>query len=86
LNSTSLSKAYKSERDVHIKEKLLLIIRISFDKQPVELVSQELHRARSWAYKWYRRYNDEGLEGLRDRTRSGKPSSISKDVKKKNNT
>jgi putative transposase len=83
LNSTSLSKAYKSERDVHIKERLLLIIRISSDKQPVESVSQELHRARSWAYKWYKRYNDEGLEGLRDRPRSGKPSIISKDVKEK---
>jgi transposase len=43
-----------------------------------------IHRARSWAYKWYRRYNDKGLEGLRDRpTRSGKPSSISKDMKEK---
>lgn len=61
----------------------MLIIRISSDKQSVESVSQELHRARSWAYKWYKRYNDEGLEGLRDRPRSGKPSTIPKETMEK---
>ncbi|HEY6536141.1 MAG TPA: hypothetical protein VIY08_10180 [Candidatus Nitrosocosmicus sp.] len=40
MNSASLSKAYKSERDANIKERLLLIIRISSDKQPVESVSR----------------------------------------------
>jgi len=83
LNSAPLFKAYKSECDVHIKERLLLIIRISSDKQSVESVSQELHRARSWAYKWYKRYNDEGLEGLRDRPRSGKPSTVPKETMEK---
>lgn len=61
----------------------MLIIRISSDKQSVESVSQELHRARSWAYKWYKRYNDEGLEGLRDRPRSGKPSTVPKETMEK---
>ncbi len=34
-------------------------------------------------YKWYKRYNDEGLEGLRDKPRSGKPSIVSKETKDK---
>ncbi len=59
---------------------MLVVIRVSLDKQHIESVAQELHRARSWAYKWYKRYNDEGLEGLIDRPRSGKPSVIPKEV------
>ena len=39
--------------------------------------------SRAWAYKWYKRYNDEGIEGLRDRHRSGKPSVVSIDTKEK---
>ncbi|MBA3978393.1 MAG: transposase [Nitrosopumilus sp.] len=75
MNSTVLDKAYKNECDARVKERILLVIRVSYDKQYIESVGQELHRARSWAYKWYKRYNDEGgLEGLRDKPRSGRPS------------
>ena len=83
MNSTILSKAYKTERNVRVKERLLLIIRVASDKQHIESVAQELHRARSWAYKWCKRYSDEGLEGLRDKPRSGKPSVVPKEVKEK---
>ena len=78
-----LSKAYRTERNVRVKERLLLIIRVTSYKQHIESVAQELHRARSWAYKWCKRYGDEWLEGLRDKPRSGKPSVVSKEVKEK---
>jgi transposase len=42
-----------------------------------------MHKSRAWAYKWYKRYKDEGLEGLKDRQRSGKPSAISNETKEK---
>ena len=73
-NSTKLDRVYKDERDARVKERLLLIVRVSSDKQHVELAASELHRSRAWAYKWRKRYRDEGMEGLRDRPRSGKPS------------
>ncbi len=60
---------------------MLFVIRVSLDKQHIKSVAQELHRSRAWAYKWYKRYNDEGLDGLRDRLRSGKPSAVSKEMK-----
>ena len=62
---------------------MLLVIRVSVDKQHIESAAQERHRSRAWAYKWYKRYNDEGIEGLRDRHRSGKPSVVSTDTKEK---
>ena len=65
---------YRNESDARVRERILLVIRLSSDKQHIESVAKELHRARSWVYKWHKRYMDEGLEGLRDRPRSGKPS------------
>ena len=79
MKARVLDKAYKNEHDCCVKERILLIIRVSVDKQHIESAAQELHRSRAWAYKWYKRYNDEGIEGLRDRHRSGKPSVIPKE-------
>ena len=39
----------------------------------------EFHRSRWWAYKWLRRFQEEGLDGLRDRHRSGRPTDIAKE-------
>ena len=39
-------------------------------------IAQELHKSRAWAYKWYKRYNDKGLGGLKDKSRSGRPPSL----------
>lgn len=74
-----LDKAYRNEHDSSVKERLLLIVMISIDKQHIELVSSELRKSRAWAYKWYKRYNEEGLEGLRDRPRSGRPSFVNEE-------
>jgi putative transposase len=79
LKPSTLDKAYRNERDARVKERLLLIIRVSFDKQHVELVASELHKSRAWAYKWYKRYNDEGMKGLIDKPRSGRPSFMYED-------
>ena len=76
MKSSALDKAYRNERDARVKERLLLIIRVSSDKQHVELVARELHKSRAWAYKWYKRYNDEGIKGLIDKPRSGRPSFV----------
>ncbi len=73
MKSSVLSKVYRNECDARVKERLLLIIRVSADKHHVELVASELQKSRAWAYKWYKRYKDEGTEGLRDKPRSGRP-------------
>jgi transposase len=38
--------------------------------------AKELHRSRTWASDWLARYREEGIEGLRDRPKSGRPQSI----------
>ena len=70
----ALGKAYRNERDARVRERMLLVIRVSSDRQHIESVAKELHRARSWAYKWCKRYSDEGICGLKDKPRKGRPS------------
>jgi putative transposase len=80
LKARVLDKAYKNEHDAHVKERILLIIRVSSDKQHIESVASELHRSRAWAYKWHKRHSDEGIKGLRDRPRGRKPSMVSSET------
>jgi hypothetical protein len=45
LKSIALDRAYNDERDVDVKERILLARRITSDKQPIETVAQELHKS-----------------------------------------
>ncbi len=80
MKFTLLDKAYNDERDTDVKERILLVRRILTDKQHIEIVAQELHKSRAWVYKWFKRYNDEGLEGLKDKPRSGRPPLVNNDL------
>ncbi len=76
----ALDKAYNDELDVDVKERILLVRRVLTDKQHIESIAQELHKSRAWAYKWYKRYNDRGLEGLKNKPRSGRPPLVEHDL------
>lgn len=80
MKSTLLDKIYIDERDVDVKERILLVRRVIADKQHIESIAQELHKSRAWAYKWYKRYSDKGLEGLKDKPRSGRPPLVKHDL------
>ena len=80
MKSTVLDKIYNDERDANVKERVLLVRRVLADKQHIETVAQELHKSRAWAYKWYKRYNDKGLDGLKDKPRSGRPPLVNNDL------
>lgn len=80
MKSTLLDKIYHDERDADVKERVLLVRRVLADKQHIETVAQELHKSRAWAYKWYKRYNDKGLEGLKNKPRSGRPPLVNSNL------
>ena len=77
---SKLDKTYKQESNSDVKERIFLVKRIIEDKQHIEDVAKELHRCRAWAYKWYKRYNDDGLDGLKDKSRTGRPPDVPKEV------
>ena len=43
----------------------------------------ELCMSRSWGIKWYKRYQKEGMAGLENRSRSGRPPKINRGIMKK---
>ena len=80
MRASKLDIAYNTEKDAAVKERILLVRLIVQDKKHIENIAQELHRCRAWAYKWYKRYKDNGLDGLKDKTKTGRPPDVPKDV------
>ena len=80
MRASKLDIAYNTEKDAAVKERILLVRLIVQDKKHIENIAQELHRCRAWAYKWYKRYRDNGLDGLKDKTKTGRPPDVPKDV------
>ena len=77
LTKSKLVNLYKKENDSKVKERLLLVIKVREDKQIPFRVVKEMHRSNPWASDWLKRYDKEGIDGLKDRTKSGRPSEIS---------
>ncbi len=81
ISRKQLDYAYKKETDASIKERILLVRRVRYDKHEAASVAEnELNKTRTWAYKWLHRFDKDGLDGLKDKTRSGRPPSVPEDV------
>ena len=81
INTTAvLNNVYKKEKDSNVKERILLVRRVKIDKQEASssVTENELNRSRWWAYKWLHRFDNEGLDGLKDKERSGRPPDVPK--------
>lgn len=81
LGIATLIQAYRNEKDADVRERILLIRRVRIDKKEAASVAEkELHRSRWWAYKWLKRFDNVGLEGLRNKHRSGRPPVVSEET------
>ena len=73
-------RLYKKKTNLKVKERLLLVIKVRHDSIIPAYAADELHRSRPWGLYWLKRYGEEGIEGLKDRTKSGRPPDISSEV------
>jgi transposase len=82
LGIATLNQAYKNEKDADVRERILLIRRVRIDKKEAaaSVAEDKLHRSRWWAYKWLKRYDNDGLEGLKNKHRSGRPPEVSEET------
>jgi transposase len=81
VSATILDDFYRAEKDADVRERLLLIRRIKLDnKEAASVAENEFHRSRWWAYKWLKRFNKGGFEGLKDKHRTGRPPKISENA------
>jgi putative transposase len=72
---------YKEENDSKVKERLLLlIIKVREDGQIPFHVVKEMHKSNPWASDWLKRYDKEGMQGLKDRTKAGRPPELSQEI------
>jgi len=74
------TKLYKRESNPKIKERLLLVLKVEGDGILPAHAADELHRSRPWALYWLERFSKEGIDGLKDRSKSGRPSEIPKEL------
>ena len=73
-----MNDAYKREPDADVRERILLIRSVRIDgKEAASVAEKELHRTRGWAYKWLKRFDTYGLDGLKDQPRTGRPPEVS---------
>ena len=75
-SKNELIKLYKKETNLKVKERLLLVIKVEYDNVIPAYASDELHRSRPWGLYWLNRFSQEGVEGLKNRPKSGRHPDI----------
>ncbi len=80
LSRTSFEQLYKRESDADVKERMLLVLNVVYEKQIPAQIARDLHRSRTWASDWLKRYREEGIEGLKTRSKSGRPTEIPQEI------
>ena len=79
-SKAKLVNLYKKETDSKVKERILLVIRVREDGQVPFRVVKEMHRSNPWASDWLKRYDKEGVEGLKDRPKIGRSPELSEEI------
>ncbi|HZD35653.1 MAG TPA: helix-turn-helix domain-containing protein [Nitrososphaeraceae archaeon] len=80
LSRGELETLYRKESRARLKERLLLILKVEGEGMIPARVAKELHRSRSWTSDWLTRYSKEGIDGLENRPKSGRPSKLPEEV------
>ena len=80
LTKAKLVNLYKKENDPKVKERLLLVIRVREDGQIPFRVVKEMHRSNPWASDWLKRYDNEGIEGLKNKPKIGRSPELSEEI------
>lgn len=73
---TKLETLYKQETDPKVKERLLLVLKVRGDGLLPAHAALQMHRSKPWASDWLARFDEDGVDGLRERPRSGRPPKI----------
>lgn len=71
---------YRVEKDVKVKERMLLVLNVVYYGKVAAKVSREVHRSRGWACMWLKRYDKEGIDGLKDIPKSGRRPELPKET------
>ncbi len=73
-------KIYRRQQDIKTKERRLLVLNVVYRGKVAAQIARDLHRSKSWASDWLKRYDKECIEGLKTRPKSGRPNEISEEI------
>ena len=76
----SFENIYRHEQDIKTKERMLLVLNVVYQGKVAAQIARDLHRSKSWASDWLKRYDKEGIGGLKTRPKSGRPTEISEEI------
>jgi transposase len=79
-SKSELIRLYKKETNLKVKERMLLVIKVEHDNVIPAYAADELHRSRPWGLCWMDRFSEEGVDGLKNRPKSGRPPDIPEDI------
>jgi hypothetical protein len=72
---------YKKENDPKVKERLYSVsYQITRRWTSSFSYCKVMHRSNPWALDWLKRYGEEGIGGLKDRTKCGRSPELSEEV------
>ena len=76
LNRECFEKIYKHERNIKTKERMLLLLNVVYlgkisAHMYLETFIEVKHRSKAWACEWLKRYDKEGINGLKTIPKSG---------------
>jgi transposase len=72
----ALERACSEEKDAEVRLRMLLVLKVKYDGIGQNQAAGELHGVSSWASKWIERFEEDGIEGLKTKERSGRPSKM----------
>jgi putative transposase len=76
----SFERACRTEKNVKVKERMLLVLNVVYSGKVAAHVARTLHKSKGWSSQWLKRYIEEGLEGLKDRPKKGRRPEMSLEV------
>ncbi len=59
---------------------MLLVLNVLYYGKVADHVAREIHRSRGWAGQWLKRYDKEGVDGLKDGPKGERHPKISKNT------
>ena len=68
-----LKEAYRKEKDPRVAARMLAVHTVYVRKAGIDDAAAHLMRSARWVRNWLHRYDEGGLEGLRDIPQSGRP-------------
>ena len=83
LSEEKFKEAYRQERDLKVSRRMLAVNMVLYKNEPTQHVADLLMQCPNWILKWVGRFEEGGIDALRDRPRTGRTPSVRPEIMEK---